>query len=202
MGRWIPVEVLEHAGHPVFISNEEGRVEYCNAATVALLKRDRRSIEGQPCWEVLRLRSPEGRLMCRAQCAVQAQARDGKLERTRPALLTVNGDDPKALDLLAVAVSPPTGQRIAILHVLKLAAEAHPESVGDAVCGQAPAEHACLSPREREVLRHLASGKRTEQIAGDLFLSPATVRNHVRAILTKLNVHSRIEAILAVVARR
>jgi DNA-binding CsgD family transcriptional regulator len=202
MGRWIPVEVLEHAGHPVFISNEEGRVEYCNEATIALLRRERREIEGQPCWEVLRLRSPEGRLMCRAQCAVQSQARDGKLERTRPALLTVNGDDPKALDLLAVAVSPPNGHRIAILHVLKMSAVAHAENVVESACGQAPAEHACLSPREREVLRHLAIGKKTDQIAGELFLSPATVRNHIRAILTKLNVHSRIEAVLTAVARR
>jgi DNA-binding CsgD family transcriptional regulator len=201
MGRWIPVEVLEHAGHPAFISNEEGRVEYCNAAAISLLELDRRDIEGRLCCEVLRLRSPEGRLLCRAQCAVQSQARDGRLETTRHALITVNGHAPKAVELLAVAVSPPDGRRIAVLHVLKMSALARTESVDDVDRVREPAEHARLSPREREVLRHLARGETTDRIADELFVSRATVRNHVRAILSKLNVHSRLEAVVAAVAR-
>jgi DNA-binding NarL/FixJ family response regulator len=55
-----------------------------------------------------------------------------------------------------------------------------------------------LSRRESEVLDHLASGATTEQIAGLLFLSQATVRTHVQNILTKLEVHSRLEAIALV----
>jgi DNA-binding CsgD family transcriptional regulator len=202
MGRWIPVEAFEHADHPVFISDEDGRIEYCNAATADLLKRDRREILGQRCYEVMRLRSPEGKPLCRAQCAVQAQARAGKLEKMRPALFSVNGDLPAAVNLVTVAVSPPNERRIAILHVLKNSAEARTENVVETTCRQEPAPYACLSPREREVLRHLTIGKSTDQIAGELFLSSATVRNHVRAILSKMKVHTRIAAVLASVARR
>lgn len=52
-----------------------------------------------------------------------------------------------------------------------------------------------LTSREIEVLRLLADGMTTEQIAGELFVSSNTVRNHVNNIIRKLNVHSRLEAV-------
>ena len=52
-----------------------------------------------------------------------------------------------------------------------------------------------LSARELEVLRLLTGGAGNDQIAGELFLSTATVRTHVQNILRKLEVHSRLEAI-------
>lgn len=52
-----------------------------------------------------------------------------------------------------------------------------------------------LTAREIEVLRRLADGLTTEQIAGELFVSSNTVRNHVNNIIRKLNVHSRLEAV-------
>ncbi len=52
-----------------------------------------------------------------------------------------------------------------------------------------------LTAREGEVLRRLADGLTTEQIAADLYVSVNTVRNHVNNIIRKLNVHSRLEAV-------
>lgn len=60
-----------------------------------------------------------------------------------------------------------------------------------------PRPHADLTPRQREVLRMLAQGSSTKQIADDLHLSVETVRNHVRGILQALDVHSRVEAVAA-----
>jgi PAS domain S-box-containing protein len=60
--------------------------------------------------------------------------------------------------------------------------------------------HPHLTPRQTEVLRLLEHGRSTDQIAGELHLSVETVRNHVRAILRALGVHSRLEAVA--VARR
>lgn len=51
-----------------------------------------------------------------------------------------------------------------------------------------------LSPREIEVLQLLAYGATTEQIAEELFISVNTVRNHIRRLIQKLQVHSRLEA--------
>jgi DNA-binding CsgD family transcriptional regulator len=52
-----------------------------------------------------------------------------------------------------------------------------------------------LTPRQHEVLVLLAEGLSSEQIANRLELSVDTVRNHVREILRRLGVHSRIAAV-------
>jgi DNA-binding NarL/FixJ family response regulator len=51
-----------------------------------------------------------------------------------------------------------------------------------------------LSERELEVLRLLAGGKDNREIADELFLSEKTVKNHVSAILKKLQLQNRTEA--------
>lgn len=57
-----------------------------------------------------------------------------------------------------------------------------------------------LSPREYEVLCAFALGRSTRDIAQDLFLAESTIRSYTKSLLTKLGVHSRIEALAA--ARR
>jgi DNA-binding NarL/FixJ family response regulator len=52
-----------------------------------------------------------------------------------------------------------------------------------------------LTERELEVLRLLARGIRNEAIAEQLFISQQTVQTHVRNILAKLRVHSKLEAV-------
>jgi DNA-binding NarL/FixJ family response regulator len=57
-----------------------------------------------------------------------------------------------------------------------------------------------LTPREVEVLEVLSGGLSNSDIAAELGISVNTVRNHVQNILTKLSVHSKLEA-LAVAVR-
>lgn len=52
-----------------------------------------------------------------------------------------------------------------------------------------------LSQRERDVLLGMVEGKRGAQIAEELRISTDTVRTHTRSILSKLQVHSRLEAV-------
>ena len=53
-----------------------------------------------------------------------------------------------------------------------------------------------LTPREREVLQALAEGLDNQGVAKRLHLSPSTVRNHMSSILTKLRVHSQLQALV------
>lgn len=56
-----------------------------------------------------------------------------------------------------------------------------------------------LTPRETEILCHLAEGQSNKVIARELGISDGTVKLHVKSILRKLHVHSRVEAaVLAV----
>ena len=57
------------------------------------------------------------------------------------------------------------------------------------------AKHPKLTPREVGILRLIAEGDSTDQIAEKLHIARETVRNHVRSMLKKLDAHSRIEAI-------
>lgn len=52
-----------------------------------------------------------------------------------------------------------------------------------------------LSDRERDVLLGMTEGKRGGRIAEELLISAQTVRTHIRSILTKLRVHSQLEAV-------
>ena len=52
-----------------------------------------------------------------------------------------------------------------------------------------------LTPKETGVLRALATGKSVACIAGEWFVSEATVRSQVRGVLTKLGVSSQLEAV-------
>jgi two-component system nitrate/nitrite response regulator NarL len=67
----------------------------------------------------------------------------------------------------------------------------------------APASNgvADLTPREQEILCHLAEGQSNKVIARRLGISEGTVKLHVKAILRKLDVHSRVEAAVIAVER-
>ena len=53
-----------------------------------------------------------------------------------------------------------------------------------------------LTDREMEVLKLVARGMNNRDIARELFISENTVKNHVRNILEKLQIHSRMEAVM------
>jgi len=53
-----------------------------------------------------------------------------------------------------------------------------------------------LPAREREVFELMAQGASNPEIAGQLFLSEATVKSHVRRVLSKLNARDRVQAVV------
>jgi DNA-binding NarL/FixJ family response regulator len=58
-----------------------------------------------------------------------------------------------------------------------------------------------LSPRERQVLQLLAQGLTGEDAAKRLYLSPETIRTHVRNAITKLGAHTRVHAVTIALQR-
>jgi len=59
--------------------------------------------------------------------------------------------------------------------------------------------HNILTKREREVFELLIDNKTTNDIAGKLFISEKTVRNHVSNVIQKLGVNGRAQAIVELV---
>lgn len=75
-------------------------------------------------------------------------------------------------------------------HVMGVFGQVRPEHVLPAVRTRE------LTPRQGEVLRYLAEGCSTAHMAELMGVSLDTVRNHVRDLLKRLGVHSRLEAVI------
>jgi two-component system NarL family response regulator len=58
-----------------------------------------------------------------------------------------------------------------------------------------PSDAPKLTLRELEVLRYVAEGRKNRDISQTLGISENTVKNHVRNILEKLRLHSRVQAV-------
>lgn len=106
-----------------------------------------------------------------------------RLARGRPE------DRERALTLLGEALA--TSRELGMQALAERAAALHQQATSE---GCKPGYPAGLSPREIEVLRLVAAGKGNREIAARLFVSPNTVANHVRSILTKTNTANRTEA--------
>jgi DNA-binding CsgD family transcriptional regulator len=78
-----------------------------------------------------------------------------------------------------------------------LGRQAHGNGEGDPGSGDGPEvlNLFLLTPREIEVLRAMADGHSTARIAVVLGISTGTVRSHVKSLLGKLGLHSRVEAV-------
>jgi ATP/maltotriose-dependent transcriptional regulator MalT len=95
-------------------------------------------------------------------------------------------------DLLAALLEDPS------LHddLARVLVRVGDDSIVDASTGAAAPSVLTLSPREKEVLGLMARGLSNPEIGEVLFISPATVKVHVRHIFEKLGVKSRAAAVL------
>ena len=98
-------------------------------------------------------------------------------------------DRERALTLIGEALA--TSRELGMQALAERAAVLHQKATAEACKPDYPAG---LSRREVEVLSLVAAGKGNREIAERLFVSPNTVANHVRSILTKTNTANRTEA--------
>jgi DNA-binding NarL/FixJ family response regulator len=85
----------------------------------------------------------------------------------------------------------PLNHEVAMQLLMRLVEERQQEKKEAA---QKPSLPKSLSPREVEVLEHLARGLSNRQIARSLSISTSTVKNHVHHIINKLEVSDRVQA--------
>ena len=91
------------------------------------------------------------------------------------------------------------GRWLAVFVTLSAQAEADgAELIGTSERATGSPTTALLTPREHEVVGRVALGATTPQIASDLFLSPATVRAHVRNAMGKTNARTRAHLVAIV----
>ena len=166
---------------PMMLSDDEQRYRAVNDAACALF--------GRPRGEILAMRigdlTPDGH---RADVDARTEAfrRDGTLSGR----ITVahQDDGPLEVDFGSIANVAP-GLHLSILAPVD--GELAAIDADDARSGAGDP----LTRRERQVLTALALGRTGAEIAADLYISPETVRNHVRNARAKLGARTRAQAV-------
>ena len=118
-----------------------------------------------------------------------------ELSETHDAVILRPLDPPVRMPPAAVAwlVDAPRGLRALLKSVRSAARE-----LFEAVEVEGDGRHdGVLTARQLDVLRLLAQGKSTGEIARELTLSQTTVRNHVAGLIAALGVHTRLQAVIA-----
>lgn len=174
------------------------RVEGWNEGATRILGYARQDALGRVCHEVFQGRDRCGNQVCGKNCPAQARLRLGELVPTRDVLARDQSGRKVWLSLTTVVPPPMYRDGCLLLHVFREMA-LPPELerlVAERLRGEGrPSPLDVLSMREREVLRLLAEGAGTAEIARRLYISPATARNHIQHILGRLQVGSRLEAV-------
>lgn len=208
-----PSETLDRiarSGEAVFAIDSADRIILWNKKCEELLDRPARSVLGKHCYEVLGGRDAQGNVYCYKNCPVAHQARDQKpndpVQRFPLSFRTGKGA-PKWFTVSLFAIPSYHPALSTVVHVIR-SDNGAPSNLERRLAGEAASPEPLwpmmtteghsvdLTGREKEILRCLAQGLSTPAIARQLFISPVTVRNHIQSILHKLDVHTKLAAVV------
>ncbi len=191
-------ETLDTTDQPAFATSDL-RIVAWNSAAERALGHSARHVIGRPCYQVLEATDEAGNSFCGAPCPFLATLADG--QPVRATKLWIRGADRQriAVTVTALVVPGANPKETTLVHLLSPTGEQaeDPRSAdAEPVTSSKPGAEYSLTDRERQVLLLLAQGKSTRSMADDLFISPATVRCHIQSITGKLDVHTRLQAVI------
>lgn len=170
---------------PLFHTDSSGRIVDWNCAAEELSGIPAREAVGRGCWEVIRGNDAHGGVVCHPGCSVVRLAREGwPVSCTGLRVRMPSGVEHLTVSTIVVGA----GDDALVLHPLQVVP---PEPEAAASASEVPE----LTPRQREILGLLADGIRPKDIARQLALSVPTVRNHIHALLRRLEVTSQLAAV-------
>lgn len=189
----------------LFVSDARQRIVAWSPQAERLLGRAASEVVGRRCYEVIAGTEPDGHPVCRRDCRVVRNARRRRTTESYEIVARTAADERVVLSSSIILAPDESGAPGYLLHLLRPASHAParplPDSAGRRLGSAIPAAAVPpvprpLSRREFEVLRLLAAGLRTREIAERLTISPLTARNHVANIERKLGARSRLEAVV------
>lgn len=200
--------LLAGTADAAFAVNTSGQISAWNEAAAELFGISEAETMRVRCYELLQCSDEDG-MICSEHCVVrdaaQANCPVASLDvrvKTKAGWLWCNVS-------ILIAGEPLSGSRQAI-HIVRsietrkrleqalnevVRLHVNNSSNGKPSIYQAANVNVSLTRREIEVLKSLAKGHTTQAIANQFHISSATVKNHIKHILTKFDVHTRLEAI-------
>jgi DNA-binding CsgD family transcriptional regulator len=193
--------IVFSTGEPAFAVDRHGSILPWNeAAATSLCYREAEAL-GSKCWQLVRGKDTFGNRYCCEHCPMMEMAvRHQSPYRCSMSLKTATGTLKRYKVSTLVLFDGHDGETLIHLCHAEPDGSTNTSGVSSDSNHDANSSLGILTPRELQVLQHLADGHATEDVATLLSISTATVRNHIEHLLHKLHAHSRLEAVA--VARR
>src|SRR6266508_633355 len=193
-------QLVEGTADAAFAIDSSGLISAWNAAAKELFRLSSSEAIGRPCHEILQGADEKG-LVCFEHCSIQQALHAGRPVQNFDLRLKTEAG-PQWCNVSVLIITEPDSAPGHAVHIVRpremrkrLEQLIHDFVVNEAELKRevAGATDLNLTPREKEILRLLAAGTRTNVIAEQLRISPDTVNNHIRHTLTKLDAHTRLE---------
>lgn len=203
------LELLSKSGKAVFAIDSSDRIVLWNAGAERLLGHPAADVLGRSCHQAMGGRDVYGNRYCFGECPILRMRDRGETIQPFEIVLDSRDAGPKRVRCSILSIPGARPELTTLVHIMAEANGAHPDPGNFFTRFSGPVPHPGLMPllpprpssspltkREREVLRLLSEGKKTDEMGTQLFISDVTVRNHIQNILRKLNVHSKLEAVV------
>lgn len=197
---------------PAYVLDQEGMIVSWNPAAAEIFGLEEHDVLGKPCHATLQGVDECG-TQCGRECNILSRANAHHPVRNYDIQVTAKDkkqwcnvsivilDDSSSKHAYTLHIIRPIDVQKRLEMVMKDFVADHPTALPTPISGikrrisTAPSREVDLTRREIEVLKYLAQGATTVEIATALFVSKSTVNNHIQHILKKLSAHTRLEAI-------
>ena len=201
------IDLLSKSRQAAFGIDAAERIVYWNLPCEALLGYPARKVLGKHCFDVIAGRDENGNHYCSRNCPISRQARSDEPVHPFTLGLTDAAGRERAIRFRTFAVPAVHVDLSVVIHIVadredrlsETEAELASFSMGRAVARWPMTSSApilTLTSREKEIIFGFAEGLSTNRVAAKLGIAPVTVRNHTQRILLKLNVHSKLAAVV------
>jgi PAS domain S-box-containing protein len=200
---------IARSGEAVFAIDSSDRIVLWNKKCEEMLGRPARAVLGKRCYDVIAGRDASGNIYCYRNCPVAFQARERKSDPVSrfPLRLPMGDGGERWVEMSLFAIPSYHPALATVVHIVRegkkkpsalekrLETEAaRPDPLWPMTSSEG--EPVSLTRREQEVLRCLARGMSTAAIARKLSISAVTARNHIQSVLQRLDVHSKLAAVV------
>ena len=191
-------------GDAVFVVGPDLCIAYWDPQSESLTGVLSEEAVGKPCYEVVQGESEGGNPFCTHNCSVMHLCQAGHPVSSYDMRISTHSGEKRWVNVSILSVDSDEGPYM--VHLMRDSQGAHQtlemahglirlSSKKDAPAPSSRIDVPELTARQLEVLRLLSYGRSAREIGQELYLSQATIRNHIRSLLQALGAHSQLEAL-------
>lgn len=208
-------DLLYNTADGVFAIGSDHRIIFWNKAAQDILGFKPKEVLGKYCYKIISGRNESGEVLCSKNCCVVDTIKRGRKVRNFDTLAHTKTGTRVWINVSIVAIPSKHEDLHIAAHIFRDITERKKEQILikkiianiklldqpgknayiDQTSTLSRKPRARLTRREYDVIRLLAEGRSAKDIAEELYISWSTARKHIQNILTKLGLHSKLEAV-------